>query len=171
MDFNYEGKSKVADVVIACSGITKTAYMVFFEKTVVAITLEKSFIKATDKKLKEKYKSEGLGFFKRSSELSKYWGEFGERFYYMSMEELDNTFNKVEKIDYVDITKYELTPRDRNVIRDGDVVDEDGDILIKSKDAKISFFHRYEKDIPEYKRILEILEKNAVNSKKGIFKI
>lgn len=155
MEINYDERSKIGELLLNVTELNKTGYMVFFEESVIAITLEKSFIKETNKAQKKKYKEEGVGFFKRMGKETEYWKNFGERFLYMSIEEITSEFKKVVEINYEDVKKCTLTPYGE------DEDHPDGDIIIKSKGAKISFWHSYRKDDPKYQQVLEILGKNT----------
>ncbi len=164
MEFNCEGKNKVADFFINCDD---KKFIVFFEKKLLAISLEKTFIKATNKELKKMFISERKGFFERIGKADKYWETFGERFLYMSSEEIADKFNKTVVIEFIDVKKYLIRPFKRNgTITDGMTEDKRGDIEIKSKEKgkKISFEHHYALDEEKYKKLISCFEKKAINA-------
>lgn len=164
LEYNYEGKNKVAELLINCE---YKRFIVFFEKKLLGIKLEKSFVKTTNKELKTVLKSEGSAFFERIRKVDEYWERFGERFLYMRPEEIIEEFNKTVEIDYVNIKKYFIRPFIKEgIITEGSPIDKLGDIEVKSKERgkKISFEHSYAVDEEKYAKMNFYFEEKAINA-------
>ncbi|MFA9398653.1 MAG: hypothetical protein ACERKV_10375 [Clostridiaceae bacterium] len=164
MEYNCEGKKKVAELLINCE---YKKFIVFFEKKLLAITLEKTFIKKTNKELKKMLKSEGKGFFARIGKADEYWDVFGERFLYMIPEEIVEEFKKTVAIEYTDVKDYFIRPFKKDgMISEGSPEDKLGDIDVKSKERgkKISFEHCYAVDDVKYEKMISYFEKKVVNA-------
>ena len=165
MEYNCEGKNKVGELLINCED---KKFIVFYEKKLLAITLDKAFIKTTKKELKNKFKSEGSTFFDRIGKVDDYWEDFGERFLYMIPQEIIEEFQKTVEIEYVDIKKYFIRPFKKDgTITEGSTEDKLGDIEVKSTERgkKISFEHRYAADEVTYEKMISYFEEKAINAK------
>jgi hypothetical protein len=165
LEFNCEGKNKVAELLINCED---KKFIVFFEKKLLAITLEKTFIKETNKELKKMLKTEGEGFFGRIGKVDEYWEAFGEQFLYMIPEEIVEAFKKTVDIEYIDVKKYFIRPFKKDgTITEGSPEDKLGDIEVNSKERgkKISFQHCYAVDEVKYEKMNSYFEEKAINAK------
>lgn len=152
---------EIADLVLR---FDEDNYVAFYDVELITLTLTKSFIDETKKRLKAELKAEGVGFLKRAMRISEYWYDYNNLLKNMSVEELINTHTNSRLFKYEDITKYTLEEASSNDLQEY-VNHEKGRLRIEDQDGKsFQILHTLENHYEEYIEMKDALQKRVVKA-------
>ena len=155
---------KTGQLFLKVQKMAKVGYLVFFEKSIIIITIEKDFVKNSNKDLKKKFKADKVSIFKRAEMQLKYWEDFGEKYLNKTIEKIIVENKNALEIKYDKINKFKLTPFKESVYSSANEQTQDylGEISIKTNTDKIWFNHRYKKDDDKFMTTQEIKKKTVL---------
>ena len=142
-----------------------SAYLIFFDTSVVIVYISKENYKAVKKDAALKAKAESLPFLGKikykNAYINDYWDEFASKLLNMSVRDIIKSHDDSLEIRYDAIDKITCSAVFENTGEYGET-ENDGMIQIKFGKSKIVFFHRYREEDDQYIRLKEL-----VNSIKG----
>lgn len=152
---------KTGQLFLKLQKMAKVGYLVFFEKSIIIINIEKDFVKKLNKDLKKKFKADKVSIFKRTKMQQQYWEDFGEKYLSITVEDVVMENKNSSEIKYDDITKFKWIPFRESVYSSANDQTQDylGEISIKTNTDKIWFNHRYKKDDKKFDKVQTIKDK------------
>lgn len=124
-----------------------TCNIVFFSDKIVLAHLTSSLRKQKSQKASDQIKEQGLGFFKGSAEMMRYWSRFSQRYLNMGIDEILNEDPSNGVIYYQDIVKvlFKGTSETYTTADDGSSSTKAGKFQLTLNGGEtIKFTHNYE---------------------------
>ncbi len=134
------------------------AFLVFFKDRLVLAELTSERQKSESKKLSQKIKDEGTGFFKGSAAMVNYWANYGNKYYQMTPSDILREEPTNIEIHHTSISKFMFSKTETSRHTDNNTTSTTGGGLeIQYNNGKIAASHNYSDSNQNIKKILENL--------------
>ena len=145
--------------------IKQTEYfLVFFPTNIIFAIFSKDIQNREMKRLREKLKADGTGFFKSSAEMMKFWANYGDKYYQMTEMEILNEEKSNFTIENSKIKKIKFTASENQQYEENSST-RIGEMIIETNGERIKIKHKYFDSNRNIKKVLENIYGNKLKYK------